>query len=196
MLPMFKKLILSHHWRRRVSWTIALVLIFPFILFFHASGRLPGTGPGGAAGRLFGKPVPWERFEQHRFWVRRAVAGLGEEQIRLSDETIMQMTWDRLLLIEEAARRGLRVTPAELAAFIRRIPAFQDKQHQFVAAYYLEYVRNSGFSPQQFEVMLKDDLLIGKLQESVQESRSDAWLAELRLRAGLQNLVGAPAGGQ
>ena len=48
MLAMFKKIVLLPHWRRRVSWTIALVLLFPFIMFFHASGgRLPGVGPGG-----------------------------------------------------------------------------------------------------------------------------------------------------
>src|SRR3989338_7775441 len=75
---MFKRLIRSETFRQRTVWVVAAVLILPFILFFSSS--TPVNGPGAdEAGRLFGRPVPWDAFRQQRVWVRRQVAALIQE---------------------------------------------------------------------------------------------------------------------
>src|SRR3989338_1635878 len=101
---MFKRLIRSETFRQRTVWVVAAVLILPFILFFSSS--TPVNGPGAdEAGRLFGRPVPWDAFRQQRVWVRRQLP----EELDLPEETLTQATWERLMLLAEAKRRRVRV---------------------------------------------------------------------------------------
>ena len=125
---MFKKLIVSKSMRRRVSWVIAGILIFPFILFFHSSARGPSRGPGGTAGTLFDRHVPWEEFQEEQRVVRTEMElQLGQAVPDELMPMVIQTTWERLMLAEEAAREHVRVEDRELASYIQRqIPAFQD----------------------------------------------------------------------
>lgn len=168
---MFKRLITSKALRRRTSWIVAAVLILPFVLFFHATGQAPPRGPGGTAGEIFGKPVPWQAFEEQRLWVQRRLEDqLGEVPDALLS-LVTQSTWDRLILLEEARRTRLAVDDGELAAAIRQIPQFQEEGRFFPDRYRL-IVRASGLTPQTFEQRLRKDLLIDKLVTSVRNSVS------------------------
>lgn len=177
---MFKRLIASPHTRRRVSWVIAAVLILPFIFFFHAAGQAPAPGPGGSAGTLFGKRVPWERFEEQARWARRQVEQRHGTRLEPTDPFVRELAWERLLLLEEARRRRLRVSDEELAAAIREVPVFQDARG-FSPARYQQILRASGTSPQEFEAGIRQDLLIGTLMDAVRRgidvSDEDARLA-------------------
>jgi len=168
---MFKKLIASHQMRRRVSWIIAAILILPFIFFFHATGQAPPRGPGGTAGTLFGKPVPWEQFQEQQRWVRQQVAGrLGGDIPEAFEPMIARLAWDRILLAREAARRRVRVEDRELVQFIQeQLPIFKE-EGRFVADRYHRFVRAMGMTPQAFERLLRHDLVIDKLTEAVKGS--------------------------
>ena len=163
---MFRRLILSHALRQRVSWIIAAVLILPFIFFFHATGQSPMKGPGGIAGTVFGKSISWDEFAVQRRWLQRQF----EEQFRQAPELIegllTRYTWERIMLIEEAKRRRLRIDDAELVALLERQAAFQE-QGRFLPERYHRHVRAAGMSPQAFEALLRDDLLIGKLLDGI-----------------------------
>ena len=163
---MFKKLIASHQARRRVSWLIAAILILPFVIFFHATGQAPSRGPGGAAGELFGRSVPWETFQEQRGWLLTQWRNQFGDALDAMGPFITQSTWDRLILLEEAGRRRLRVGDQELAAAIHKIPAFQDGG-RFIPERYHRYVSAVGTTPQAFERLLRSDLLIEKLVGSV-----------------------------
>ena len=167
---MFKRLFRSHAARRRTSWAIALVLILPFVFFFHASMRAPVKGEGGAAGKLFGKSVPWETFDQQRRWtriqLRARLAGMPEPML---GPLVTQYTWERLMLIDEARRRGLRVDDLELAGTIQHLPEFQ-QSGRFVPERYHLFLRTVGLPAPIFEENLRNDLLVDKLLQSVHES--------------------------
>lgn len=165
---MFKKLIASHQMRRRVSWLIAAILLLPFIIFFHASGRSPSVGPGGKAGVLFGKTVPWDTFQEEHWWLRQQWAQQLGELPESMDDILRQSTWDRLILVEEAKRQRLRVDDQELATFIQRLPAFT-AEGRFDASRYHRFVRAIGTTPQVFERMLRNDLLVERLMSAVRE---------------------------
>ena len=166
---MFKRLIRSHAVRRRVSWAIAAVLILPLVIFFHVTGQGTREGPGGVAGKIFGKAVPWERFQEQYQWSRTQV----ERQIgKLPDEwepLLYDLAWERLIQLEEARRRRLRVDDEELAAFIRQIPAFQE-DGRFLPERYHRYLSATGLSPQTFEQLLRSDLLLERLTNAVTEA--------------------------
>ena len=105
---MFKRLIVSHRMRRRVSWAVAAILILPFLFFFHATGQAPSRGPGGTAGIVFGKAVDWDAFQDERRWLQRQFEGQFGELAEAMQPLLTQSTWDRLILLEEARRTRLR----------------------------------------------------------------------------------------
>ena len=167
---MFKRLFVSDAARRRTSWFIAAVLILPFVFFFHASLRSPVKGPGGRAGTLFGKPVAWDMFEEQRRWTRvQLQAQLSGAPEAMLEPLINQYTWERLMLVEEARRRGLRVDDLELAASIHHLPAFQEGGRFLPERYHL-FLRAIGLPAPVFEERLRSDLLVDKLVASVREA--------------------------
>src|SRR3989338_11258326 len=123
---MFKRLIVSKTVRRRVSWFIAAILIFPFVLFFHATGRAPIKGPGGSAGIIFGKHIPWEEFQEQQRWLKRQWQNRFDEIPDSLEAMSVQFAWDRLILLAEAKRTKVSVDNVELATFIEKIPAFEE----------------------------------------------------------------------
>ena len=166
---MFRKLITSPVFRRRTSWIVAAVLILPLIVFFHISSRAPVKGPGGTAGTIFGHQVPWETFEEQRLWLQGRLQHQLGMLPELMDQLLTQYTWDRLLLLDEARRRHLRVTDARLADFIRRLPALQE-QGRFQPERYKLFLRSIGMRPETFERLVRSDLTIEDLATSVKES--------------------------
>ena len=160
--PMFKKLIVSKTMRRQVSWLIAAILILPFILFFHATGQAPARGPGGNAGIIFGTRIPWETFQEQRYWLQRQFQNQMGEIPEAFQGLLTQYTWDRLIMLQEAKRQHVRVTNQELATFIQRIPAFQD-HGRFLPDRYQRTLQAMRIAPQVFERLVQSDLLLEKL---------------------------------
>lgn len=160
---MFKKLIVSKTLRQRTSWIVAGLLILPFILFFHATGRTPNPGPGGTAGVIFGKEIPWEEFQRHQRWLAQQWENrFGDTLPEALRPFLNQSTWDRLILVEEARHRRVRVADQDVAALIQGIAAFHE-QGRFRPERYHQFLRATGSSPQLFEGLLRTDLILEKL---------------------------------
>jgi peptidyl-prolyl cis-trans isomerase D len=119
---------------------------------------------------MFGKPISWDAFQEQRLWLRRQLenqlVGVPES---FFEPLLTQSTWDRLMLLEEAKRLRLRVDDQELAAFIQRIPTFQE-QDRFLPELYYSVLRASGMTPRLFEERLRSDLLIEQLVNAVKGS--------------------------
>lgn len=180
---MFRGLMKSEAVRRRVSWTIAAVLILPFLIYFHAGLQGTAQGPGGRAGKLFGKNIPWEAFQAQEEWVRRQWANqLGGSVPEEFGGIIAQQAWDRLILLEQARRRKLTVADAQLAAFIRQQAVFQ-QEGRFSSEHYKRVVRAVGLQPGAFEQRLREDLLIDKLVSSLKAATT---ITEADARAAFQ----------
>ncbi len=169
---MFKRIVLSDAFRRRVSWIIAAVLIIPFAVFFRSTGQSLAHGPGGTAGKIFGKPVAWETFQEQQHLLRQQLESqFAQIPDTLAGSILAQYTWEKLMLIEEAKRKGVRISNGEIAAFIQKIPAFQ--QHgRFIPERYYRYLQAIGANPESFERSLRNDLAVQKLVDSVKASVS------------------------
>lgn len=163
---MFKRVIKLKKRQVAVLWLLVVVLVLPLILFFHIGLRGSSRpGPGGAAGELFGHAVPWEAFEQEYRMTRRAAA---QQFGRLPDGVegfLRQQTWERLMLQEEARRR-IRITDEELARHLQSQPTFQ-QAGRFVPEVYFHFIRGLGLSAPEFEDRVRDDLRIQRLLERV-----------------------------
>lgn len=168
---MFKNLIKSPAARRRTSLVIAAVLIFPFVLFFHATFQPPKQGPGGNAGMVFGNTIPWEMFREQETVIRQRLESQMNGQLpeELMGPMVAQATWDRLIVMAEAARKRIHVADEEVAAAIRAIPQFQ-QEGRFAPERYQTILRATGMSLQNFEARLRTDLMVDKLVESIKTS--------------------------
>jgi len=182
---MFRRILRSKTLQARTRWILAIVMVPPFIFFFHmwVGGSRPTPGPGGSAGILFGRHVPWETFEQEYAWLHRTVEARFGTLPEALVPYLRQQTWDRLILRAEARRR-VKVSDEELARDIQNHTTFQ-KDGRFVADLYFQFVRGTGVSPQAFEERLRDDLRIETLLDSV---KAQVRLTDEEVRAAYANV--------
>ncbi|HSR12381.1 MAG TPA: SurA N-terminal domain-containing protein, partial [Thermodesulfobacteriota bacterium] len=84
-------------------------------------------------------------------------------------EKAMKDLINRVLLLQEAERLGLKVTPEEVQTSIHAIPAFQ-KDGLFDKATYVRTLQRARLTPKDFESNQKQTLLLNKLQNLVVSS--------------------------
>lgn len=175
---------------RSLSIWVLLILLIPFGLFL--SGSAPGR-LGGAAGKIFGRAISQEAYDLQRTWLfMKLSSSVTELPPEVLSPLLEPQIWRNLLLIEEAKRERLRVSDQELAAFIQQIPAFQEAG-LFRSDYYQGYLRAKGMSPSLFEQLVRNDLIIDRLLDSVtatvtvteEDVRAAFRRASERLRASL-----------
>lgn len=163
---MFKQVLKLKKRRTAVLWLLVIVLVLPMILFFQGGFRsMSQPGPGGTAGVLFGREVPWETFEQERQALRRSIAAQFGDMPEALEPLVRQQAWDRLML-EAEARRRIRVTDHEVARALQDHPTFQ-QDGRFVPELYFNFVRGLGLTPQLFEERVRNDLQVQRLLERV-----------------------------
>jgi peptidyl-prolyl cis-trans isomerase D len=163
---MFRRLMRSNALRSRWAWIIFGILVLPFILFFSPAG---GDRFGAAAGTLFGKRVPLEVFEDYRQWVATLWGDAAAVPAEQREAWLTQFTWERLAVLEEAKRRRIQVTDADVAAFIRGLPAFQENG-RFAPPRYYGFLGLLRATPKRYEDFVRKELMIERLIAQVREA--------------------------
>ncbi len=82
-------------------------------------------------------------------------------------QQVLQQLVLQTVLLQEAERVGLVVTPFELRKAIETFPVFQNSEGKFDADLYISIIEAQGQSLSEFEDMLKRDMLLHKLQNLV-----------------------------
>jgi peptidyl-prolyl cis-trans isomerase D len=100
------------------------------------------------------------------------------DQLGLRNVAMNQLV-DRVLVVQEAKRRGLRVTPDEVNRVVWAIPSFQT-DGKFDIELYRRAVRQAYGSESRFEERLVDDLLYTKMLALIREG---ALVPEEEIRA-------------
>ncbi len=87
------------------------------------------------------------------------------KKLNLKEKAVKDLI-NRILLLQEAQRLGLKVTAEELQASIQEIPAFQ-KDGVFDKATYLRALQRGRLTAKEFEANQRQTLLLNKLQSLV-----------------------------
>jgi len=153
-----------------LSWILWIViLVFIVFVFVDFGGGLRGRQQRSAsAATVGGEPIGQREFEREyrrlENQYRQAFGGRWNsqlaEQMQLPRRALERLV-DRRLLADEAARQGLSVSDADVQRAILQFPALQSAGGGFVGEEeYLRFLRAYGYTAQEFESSVRQDLLI------------------------------------
>jgi peptidyl-prolyl cis-trans isomerase D len=169
---------LSYMRKHAKSWFIKVLLgtvIVVFIFFYGFSLReresavLAKVNGIKIAKRDFQKQ--WERVLE--FQGARG-SDMTSEQRKLLRQATLQSLIDQILLLEEAKRWKITVTPVELREQLTQVPYFQENG-RFSPRLYQQYLRMRGMNEDEFLRELEKDLKIQRVEQLI---RDGAWVSD------------------
>ena len=146
----------------RVLWIVfAVIVAFAFLSVDSCTSGM--SGRQRAAGTLGGKRVDAARFA----FAARFVGGGRNRPADMPPAMVETQTWRHLAALQTAASLGLSSDPEEIRQAIREVPAFSNGG-QFDARVYRERVAQAlGVSPATYEQLMAEQIILGKLGQSV-----------------------------
>ncbi|NJD67663.1 MAG: hypothetical protein C3F12_04705 [Candidatus Methylomirabilota bacterium] len=142
---------------------------------FFVWGFRSTSGPGrqNAVAAVEGEQIPYTEYQQaYQRQYRQYQEQLGDkfsekilDQLNLKGQVVEALVGRRLLL-QEAKRLGIVISPDELVAEITTIPAFSDATG-FKRDRYLQALQSVRLTPEAFEESLREDLLLRRVEQWV-----------------------------
>ena len=156
-------------------WIVAASFVGTIFLVW---GRGSVSGPSGnEVATVNGRSIDLIEFNrEYNQLVNQLQQQFGENYRKIfPDKDVKIATLQRLitrkLLLDEAEKEGIKVSDWAVAERIRAFPIFQ-KDGKFSEELYREFLKANRLSPQVFEEMIREDLLIEKLMAVVNKSPS------------------------
>ena len=162
---------------------ILVAITFVALMVFEWGMNMSGQTASGTIGRVGGTSVSILEFQNTYRTLYDQVQASQEQPISSQqDGEIEDMAWEQvvnqILVQEELARRGIRVTDEEVRQAARMSPppefqtdpAFQNEQGQFDLVRYQQFLSEAGQDPvflQQLEYYYRDLILRNKLMRQV-----------------------------
>ncbi|WP_165079208.1 MULTISPECIES: SurA N-terminal domain-containing protein [unclassified Desulfovibrio] len=143
------------------------VIILVFV--FWGVGNFNDRDYSNVVAVVNGQPILAQEFERAyrsaEEYLLRANPGLTREQL-IRDHlgrTVLNDLIRQTLVLQEAERAGITVTPVELRHAVGKMRAFQDDKGRFDPEAYTRVLAAQRKSPAQYEKELADELLAGKI---------------------------------
>lgn len=152
------------------------LVVFAFVgTTFLVWGFRSTSGPGGSSfiAAVEGEKIPFTEYQQaYQVQYRQYQEKLGDkfdekilDQLNLKGQVVEGLI-GRHLLLHEARRLGIVISPDELVAEITTMPAFSDATG-FKRDRYLRTLESARLTPEKFEESLREDMLLRKVEEWV-----------------------------
>jgi peptidyl-prolyl cis-trans isomerase D len=156
-----------------ITWIFLAAIIVMFVISFGPGSLTKQRGTGGCGGtpsyaaQVDGQVVSIGLYERQLQQIASFYrAQYGDEFVRMMmpvlGEQAMTSVVNRTLLIQEARRRGLRVTDAEITKLILASPSFQENG-KFSKDVYQDAAAQQFGSTRQYEENLRSELLLQRL---------------------------------
>jgi peptidyl-prolyl cis-trans isomerase D len=150
-------------------WIGLAIIILPAFVLFGSGGLMRNKQESGYAGRIFGRKVPFTEYRDALDASRnQMIIQYGENLPEIQKKVNLEgLAWERLMLLAEAKRKGIKTTDKEVVDLIRSYPFFQRKG-QFDNAIYaqmMQYVFRT--QPRIFEEQTRQNLMLSKLYENI-----------------------------
>ena len=161
------------------SWGVKLAFALIVVVFvFWGVGSMNGPSNSSVLATVNDTAIMMPEFrrayELQMSAIKARFPGIDEaqfKQLRIGQQ-VLQGLISRTLLLQEAERLGMTVTPVELKTEIASIPLFQNAQGEFDPEVYKQMLAAQGMSAGSFERQFKEDLLTKKVRENAVISAS------------------------
>ncbi|MBI5599403.1 MAG: SurA N-terminal domain-containing protein [Deltaproteobacteria bacterium] len=158
--------------RQRSFVIIAAFFIIILVFIFWGVGPTGKKAPKGVVATVDGVGIPVDDYtalyrRQIDYYNSVFKGGIPKdvlEKLNLRKKTV-DMLVDRALILNDAGKRKVRVSPAEIQKKIASIPAFQ-KDGAFDRELYFSTLRANRLKPADFEKSIEDELIIERIQDA------------------------------
>ncbi|SHJ49836.1 peptidylprolyl isomerase [Halodesulfovibrio aestuarii] len=161
------------------SWGVKLAFALIVVVFvFWGVGSMNGPSNSALIATVNDTAIMMPEFkrayELQMNAIKARFPGIDESQFKQLKigQQVLQGLIARTLLLQEAERLGMTVTPVELKTEIASIPLFQNAQGKFDPEVYKQMLAAQGMSAGSFERQFKEDLLTKKVRENAVISAS------------------------
>jgi len=149
---------------KKMLWVLAVVITLSFMLW-GVSSSLQQTGSIKYAGKIFGRNVSFQEFQEAFLHVHnQAVMRYGENFYKISQFLDLNSeTWDRLILLHEAKKRKIKIPDAQVIKAVSDFSFFQ-RDGTFDPALYKQVVQYVfQCRPRDFEEGVRESLMFKKI---------------------------------
>lgn len=149
---------------KKILWGIAIVIIISFG-FFGTANYMSNSSTVSSAGKIHGKTVSIDDFDQaYKDTRMQAMMRYGDNFAKISQFLNLDSeTWDRIILLDEADKRNLKVSDAEVVDAIKEFSFFQ-RNGQYDSLLYTDVLRYVlKVRPREFEESIRESLKLKKL---------------------------------
>ncbi len=158
---------------KAVLWALLILILPAFVLWGTGSlGRNDKKGPA-YAGTIENKRISFDDFAQSIFSIRCQVIlnyfnnAKALDQLLKNKPFVGKLAWDRLIMLKKAKAARIRVSDQDVVKFISSHPLFL-RNGKFDDRVYEYFLKNSlGLYPRNFEEMIRENLMIQKLTETI-----------------------------
>ena len=155
------------------SWGVKIAFgIIILVFVFWGVGGLTG-GPSTVILTVNGEPVTIQEFQRKYEQLEQQVRAqypdidaAGLKAMQLKQQLVQNLVLESIL-IQEADRVGVVVTPMELRKVVESFPAFHNAEGKFDPDAYIRMLKAQSNTPGNFETELRNNLLINKLRTDV-----------------------------
>jgi len=176
---------LRHKKTAKKIWITLAILVLPAFLFWGFGGSLRGSKSSPFVGKLFGRNIPRQEFDDAlRGAINYAILQYGENfsEVRKFLDFEAEAV-NRILLLEEAKKRSIKVSDAEVIERIQRYGIFYRRGVFDNGLYNTKLRENFRTPPRVFEEQIRQNLMLEKLFTEVTE---EVVLSENEVRQGYE----------
>ena len=173
------------HWIRKHIYWLAGLVVTGMLLWLVTSAVTIHSVQAESAGTMFGHPVPLNDFlKSMEASTHQAILSYGDKyRQNVSAQELEEQAWERLLLLNEARRKGIRVSNKEVIEELQASPLFRNTEGTFdTRGYQIVMQYTLGTTPRAFEEETRENLMIKKLLEQALSSGSEIPEEDLRKR--------------
>jgi peptidyl-prolyl cis-trans isomerase D len=154
---------------------IILAFVVTSVVYFGSSAISGSMNRSNAVGTVNGEEIPAERYQrmqanlvdQYERAAKQRMTPEVAEQLGINQQVINDLVNDAVI-VQTAAREGVRVTDDELRAFIQGMKEFQE-DGRFSRDRYMQILRRARFEPGEFESEMRRALVKRKMENLVRD---------------------------
>ncbi len=157
-----------------IAWAIVILISIPFALF--GIQEYLGGGADPAVASVNGTEITTRqldrRVREFRESMRQRLGPAFNADIfsdKMLKPQVLQAMIDETLLRQAAEEWGMRVSDAQVAAYIRSLPGLQNNG-KFDMAMYEATVRNRGLTKAGFEALVREEMIRSQQESGIRDS--------------------------